>query len=236
MQPVLDYQGYCPICDKRVRFVSYGTWYRDNLICTECRSIPRFRAFYHMLKVLFPNYRLLKIHESSPTPTIAQVWDGCSGYSASYFYPDIPRGTIYNGYQCQDLEQLTFEDESFDVFVTMDVMEHIVDPVRAFKEISRVLKPGGIHIFTVPICWITESAPRVKRKVNGGLEYLKDPVYHENPIDKDGSLVTIDYGNDIGEFIFEASKMITTIYSIQNKDFGILGEMAEVLASRKQRL
>lgn len=236
MSAVLDYLGYCPICDNEARFVAYGTWYRDCLICTSCQSVPRFRAFCHVLKTNFPNYCELEIHESSPTPLVDRIWDKCSRYTASQFYPNIPLGKMHEGFHCQNLEQLTFDDECFDIFVTMDVMEHILDPVRAFKEIARVLRPGGIHIFTVPICWKMINTPRAKRGEDGGVVYLKDPEYHANPIDEKGSLVATDYGCDIGDLIFDASGMTTTIYSIQNKDLGILGEMSEVLVSRKSKM
>ena len=36
------------------------------------------------------------------------------------------------------------------MFVTQDVLEHVFHPDRAIAEIHRVLKPGGMHIFTAP--------------------------------------------------------------------------------------
>jgi predicted SAM-dependent methyltransferase len=50
----------------------------------------------------------------------------------------------------QNLECLTFADESLDLVITSDVMEHARLDDRAHREIYRVLKPGGIYIFTVP--------------------------------------------------------------------------------------
>ena len=44
---------------------------------------------------------------------------------------------------------MTFQNESFDLFITQDVFEHVMEPNKAFKEIERVLKPGGAHVFTV---------------------------------------------------------------------------------------
>jgi len=50
----------------------------------------------------------------------------------------------------QNLEQLTFSDNSFDIVITSDVMEHVRLDDRAHQEIRRVLKPGGVYLFTVP--------------------------------------------------------------------------------------
>ena len=71
------------------------------------------------------------------------------GYSTSHYFPGVEPGEIdqSTGYMCQNLESLLYEDESFDLFITQDVMEHIFEPSKAFKEIARVLKPGGAHIF-----------------------------------------------------------------------------------------
>jgi glycosyltransferase involved in cell wall biosynthesis len=41
-------------------------------------------------------------------------------------------------------------DNSFDIVITSDVMEHVRLDERAHQEIRRVLKPGGIYLFTVP--------------------------------------------------------------------------------------
>lgn len=46
--------------------------------------------------------------------------------------------------------QLPFESACFDLVVSFQVIEHIVDHVRYLKEIKRVLQPTGIAIFTTP--------------------------------------------------------------------------------------
>lgn len=42
-----------------------------------------------------------------------------------------------------DAEALTFPDDSFDVVYSNGVLHHIPDMAQAFREIRRVLKPGG---------------------------------------------------------------------------------------------
>jgi SAM-dependent methyltransferase len=164
-----------------------------------------------------------------------KVNNECPGYVASHFYPDFPKGTMHpDGFRCEDLESLTFENESFDLVITQDVMEHVLNPALAFLEIGRTLRPNGAHIFTVPI--VHKSRPsqcRAKRGEDGSIIYLQQPEYHGNPIDPNGSLVCMDWGYDICEFIFEAAGLYTTILYIDDISRGIRAELIEVLVSKK---
>ena len=46
-------------------------------------------------------------------------------------------------FQVARAEALPFEDATFDVVLSYDVFEHVDDPVLAFRELRRVLRPGG---------------------------------------------------------------------------------------------
>ena len=52
--------------------------------------------------------------------------------------------------QVGSLTNLPFSDNTFDVAVSSEVIEHIVEHEKAFSEIARVVKPGGTFILTVP--------------------------------------------------------------------------------------
>lgn len=54
-----------------------------------------------------------------------------------------------------DATRLPFDDDSFDVVVTSEVLEHIQDDVSAIAEMVRVLKPGGRFAASVP-SWFPE--------------------------------------------------------------------------------
>lgn len=103
--------------------------------------------------------------------------------------------------RCENLESLTFQDNTFDLFVTQDVFEHVANPEKAFREIGRVLKPGGRHVFTMP--WYPNLVNTIQRAriSEGVIEYLEEPIYHGNPVDENGSLVTFDWGSDFIDYI-----------------------------------
>jgi 2-polyprenyl-3-methyl-5-hydroxy-6-metoxy-1,4-benzoquinol methylase len=46
--------------------------------------------------------------------------------------------------------EMPFEDNSFDIVVSSEVIEHTPDPLSAIVEIFRVLKPGGTVILSTP--------------------------------------------------------------------------------------
>ena len=47
-------------------------------------------------------------------------------------------------------ERMPFVDESFDLIVCLWVLEHLKDPVDAFREVRRVLRPRGHFVFVTP--------------------------------------------------------------------------------------
>jgi SAM-dependent methyltransferase len=137
-----------------------------------------------------------------------------------------------DGRRSEDLEQLTFPDASFDLFVTQDVFEHLFDPAAAFREIARVLRPGGLHIFTVP--WWPEQ-PTVVRAVRTaeGVEHLRKPRYHDDPIDPRGALVVRQWGGDLIEFIQAASGLATEVHDAQDRHLGLNGAFQQVFVTRR---
>lgn len=47
-------------------------------------------------------------------------------------------------------EKLPFENESFDLLLSFDLLEHIAEAGKHVKEAARVLKPGGSYVFETP--------------------------------------------------------------------------------------
>jgi SAM-dependent methyltransferase len=224
-------------CSTEVTFASKSTWFRDNYFCLNCGSIPRERALMQVIETYFPEWKDLIIHESSPIPrgASARLSHECNKYIPSQFFPNQPAGSYVNGVRCENLEELSFGDNSVDLHITQDVMEHLISPSKAFKEIARTLKPGGAHIFTVPL--VNKNRPskfRAKIQTNGDIVYLESPVYHGNPISEKGSLVTMDWGFDICRYIFNASGLFTHMICIDDLSKGIRAEYIEVLVTKKE--
>jgi SAM-dependent methyltransferase len=125
----------------------------------------------------------------------------------SLFHPEEPWGAPL-GSNCtnQTLERLTFPDASFDIVVTSDVLEHVRLDDLAHREIRRVLKPGGIHIFTVPNHrHVRETLKRVTivdRKDPSRDEYPMEKEFHDDGNAPEGrALAYRVYGTELDEML-----------------------------------
>jgi len=231
-QAFLENQGYCSVCMRSSRFVARNPWLRDHYFCEGCKSIPRQRALIEVLNFFRPNWRSLRIHESSPS--ISFFSQQCPRYTYSFFYEDVPVGDLHEGNRCENLEALTFQPESFDIFITQDVLEHVFHPAKVLSEIIRVLRSGGIHIFTAPKHkYLLKSEQRAKLGADSMVQHLQEPRYHGNPIGDGRSLVTWDYGADFDDLIQSWSGYATSNFIIRDRSRGIDGEYLDVFVTQK---
>jgi SAM-dependent methyltransferase len=225
--------GFCPICERRTIFIEMTEWLRDNYICIRCNSIPRNRALIKVLQEQYPSYRAMKIHESSPGGAASgKLKKECSNYTPTYFYPDLEPGQFHQGIRSENLEHMTFADNSFDLVITQDVLEHVLNPDKAFKEIVRTLKPGGAHVFTVPLHSGNKTVVRAIEQ-NGQVKYLENKIFHGNPIDEKGALVATDWGDDLPDYIEESTGLTTETYSFNDLHFGLKAWALDVFITRK---
>jgi len=228
--------GYCPCCDQPVKFVAKDSWFRDNYLCTSCSSLPRERALIYWLQVFFPGWQGFSIHESSPIFRGAslRLRTGCEKYVGSYFFPDRPTEEEVNGFFNINLERQSFGDATFDLVITQDVFEHLYDPSSAFREISRTLRKGGAHVFTVPL--VNKGRPTQQwseKKEDGSIHFFYEKEYHGDPVNDAGSAVAWHWGFDICQFIQKTTGMSSVILLKEDLSLGLQAEYLEVVISFK---
>ncbi|MDP3941484.1 MAG: class I SAM-dependent methyltransferase [bacterium] len=72
---------------------------------------------------------------------------GCVGVDVYIPAIDYAKKTYPNiSFRMADAHKLPFKDNSFDVVVCTEVLEHVVHPEEVISEIERILRPGGIAI------------------------------------------------------------------------------------------
>lgn len=76
-----------------------------------------------------------------------------------------------------DITGLPFSDNYFDMVICSEVLEHIPDQHTAIKEVTRVLRPGGDLVVSVPrylperICWALSDS--YHQNANGHIRIYK---------------------------------------------------------------
>ncbi|MGY1807349.1 class I SAM-dependent methyltransferase [Blastococcus sp. SYSU D00669] len=230
--PVFENEGYCACCRNRTTFVAHDEWLRDFYVCTSCGSVPRQRHLQTVLDETVSGWDDLEIHESSPSNDYLARW--ASRYSTSQYFPEVPRGEYVDGVRSEDLEALTLPDESVDLFITQDVLEHVFHPDRAVREIDRVLRPGGAHVFTAPKhADLAVSRRRARIDDDGRVQHDLPPEYHGNPIGDNKALVTWDYGSDFERLLSEWSGRAVVTHHRVDRARGLDAAFNEVFVVRK---
>jgi SAM-dependent methyltransferase len=75
-------------------------------------------------------------------------------YGTSFYARSNPKAdVVYSG------DRMPFDDGAFETVLSNQVGEHVRHPEAFFKELVRVLKPGGHLIFTVPFSYRIHSIP-----------------------------------------------------------------------------
>jgi Methyltransferase domain len=92
----------------------------------------------------------------------------------------------------QDLQRLTFDDDSFDLIVSNEVFEHVPDLDKALAECSRVLSAEGVLAATFPFASKREIGIRKASYENGEIKYLTEPEYHGNPMNPSGGSLVFE--------------------------------------------
>lgn len=180
-----------------------------------------------------PEWPSLRMYEPSSHGPLSEVLQArCSDMIVSDWWKDTDPGGLKEGVRCEDLQALTFRDATFDVVITQDVLEHVPDPALAFAEIARVLRPGGLHIFTVPD---VPSRPtrRRARSVDGTIVHELPPEYHSDPIDEIGTLVFTDFGWDVPMLADASGLTATEGVKVIDRLLGLDDEHLTIWVSRR---
>jgi len=116
----------CPICHShdRERHLTLFIQRLPNIIDLTGKSVLHFAPERHVLKYL--------------------QYANSSTYICADLYPSN------SNIERVDMQEINYPANSFDIVIANHVLEHVVDDRKAIREVSRVLRPGGLAILNIP--------------------------------------------------------------------------------------
>lgn len=210
-EPIITLKGVCTVCNEFGYFSFYGGSPRESFNCSNCKSSLRYREQARVLVNLYgsnkfnsikelsqdEDFRELKIYEPGVSGPFRKYFKEIKNYHQSFFWDNLELGEFKDGVQKQDLMNLTFENDHFDLVITSDIFEHVRKPFLGFKEVYRVLKPGGIHVFTIPLHHPMPRKTHFRVDTSGPENVYIDPPHYHGDGRGGKSLVYVDYGVDL---------------------------------------
>ncbi len=162
----------CTSCGANLRSIALA-----DAIRTALKTDLTLRDF--ALSTEAKGYSVLEINEAGNlSPVLRQL----AGYVAAV-YPMV------------DIHDLPYPDDTFDLVVHSDTLEHVVNPIRALDECRRVLRPGAALCFTIPTV-----VGRLSRSRTG-----LPKSYHGSPeTGTDDYVVHTEFGADMWTYVLRA--------------------------------
>ena len=200
---------------------------REGLKCIRCRSNLRAQ---HLAKGIIkvsaelaktstrslkelcydPAFHLLKVAEMNAAgrlhPFLAQ--------HPSLYYSEFGSKDV----RSEDLTALTYGNVLFDIAITSETLEHVPDIEAALSEIHRVLKSGGVHVFSAPVVWDGRKTRKRASIELGKVIHHHPPSYH-GLVGQSASdlLVFYEFGEDLMEMCCAAGFEVESIADPSNK-------------------
>jgi SAM-dependent methyltransferase len=204
------YTGWCRVCGLSSAFRDMARPIRETYQCTHCKASMRERVTASAILAAHGHARALSlaelcqsrafaglaIYEPGVSGAFRRYLKPLSGYVNSFYWEGGIAGQKINDVRHEDLQNLSFPDDSFDLVISSDIFEHIRRPWEAFREVARVLKPGGMHIFSIPALNRMPEKTTYRVDTSGPQDvHILDPHYHGDG--RGGkSLVYTDFGSD----------------------------------------
>jgi SAM-dependent methyltransferase len=190
----------CRCCQKVSLFPQFSIG-EEVRFCVFCRANLRYEMLAEYLRDKHPDIARLDVLELDPFSSLQQILQNAKTYTRTYFDPNVKVGTPRaDGAKMADVTKLQFADNSFDLIVSSEVLEHVPDLNAAFKEMRRVLRPGGCHVFTVPPSDATKQLATLRDdKI---VHLVMPPEYHGDPLGNGtGILAFWHLGRDFPEML-----------------------------------
>jgi SAM-dependent methyltransferase len=217
---------------------------KESSDCASCGAKLRARRMAEVLLAIYPTgdpapfrsladwvrtatARGLRIAEINRIEGLHDQLASLPGLGFSDYQPGASSGAMIDGVRSEDLTRLTYADNSFDLVLTSESLEHVPDLGKAIPEIYRILAPGGRHVCTVPILpGVAKTFSRTVLRPDGSLEDRAPRICH--PGGDVGYPVFTELGADFPELVAAAGFEVDILFGPLSED-----DLAQVYVWRK---
>jgi SAM-dependent methyltransferase len=199
-------EAFCYVCQGTQLFdienASEEVNWRETLRCEGCGLINRWRSSVHLFEALCkPNDESPIYITEAITPLYQMLKQRYPETVGSEYVEGRESGEVFEAWghkvQFEDVTRLSFRAGCFDAILSFDVLEHVPDYKQALKEFLRVLKPGGIVLWSAPFSFAEQTEIRASLLVDGTIEHHLPPHYHGDPMSDQGVLCFQSFGVDV---------------------------------------
>jgi SAM-dependent methyltransferase len=244
--------GVCEVCDRAVDFLTdhqcgmriehgwpWPNW-RERQVCPSCGLASRQRMAFGFIQEMVKRSGRAQGFSLYMMEMVTPIFDRARAafpdidlIGSEYFGPGFKGGSPVRGIRHEDVHQLSLADESVDLVVSNDVMEHVPDPGRGFRETFRVLRCGGTLFLTIPFHSGNDTTTVRAEVREGAVIHHLPEVYHGNPVSEKGSLVFTDFGWDVLSMLRAAGFGRVDVQVIWSYLYGHLGIPMEYFRATK---
>lgn len=204
----------CPVCGTRPRQTRRraSVDWREETHCLACDTLNRSAGLAQVIMAPWSRYGVnvlaearvymmdQRVHEFGHTGPVGKTLNAMSQFSCSDYFDDLSKGEVSSdGVRHEDVQDLSFDDNTVDLFLSQDVMEHVADPWKGFEEAFRCLKPNGRYVFTVPVVFDRPESLIRATIEDGVIRHIEPPAYHGDPRRAEGALVFSEFGADLAD-------------------------------------
>ncbi len=176
---------------------------QQGLYCKSCMNSLRTMAlaqaildFYdinHPLKSAYEKMKALDILEINRAGHLTQ------------FLEVLPKHVLLE-YPEIDMQNISARSGSYDLILHSDTLEHIKDPILGLSECNRVLKSGGVCIFTIPVIM-----NRLTRTRDG----LTESFHGEGGVEQHDMKVWTEFGADMWQTVIQSGFKSCKIFAFE---------------------
>jgi len=140
---------YCNFCEKKItNFVHNSNRLRIswNAICPQCSSRQRHRGLLIIYQKLLKELNNPSILHFAAEPIFYPLFKKYHYKTTDYYLTDVD-------FPQEDIQNLSFADETYDLILCNHVIEHVPDDGAALRELYRILRRKGCTLLSIPGNW-----------------------------------------------------------------------------------